>query len=109
MEIPSPTSGIVKNIFLKIGDKVSKGTPILSLNSSDKLNTKIEKNNTDNNIIDIKVPNIGNYNSVEIIELHISKGNIIEKDDSLITLETEKATMEIPSKYNGKIIEVNVK
>ncbi len=58
---------------------------------------------------DIKVPDIGNYKNVDIIEVLVKVGDRIQKDQSLITLETDKATMEIPSSEAGIIKELLVK
>jgi pyruvate dehydrogenase E2 component (dihydrolipoamide acetyltransferase) len=57
----------------------------------------------------ITLPDIGNYENTPVIEVLVSPGDRVEKEDSLITLESDKATMEIPSPYSGKITKVLVK
>ncbi|WP_410473731.1 dihydrolipoyllysine-residue acetyltransferase [Guyparkeria sp. TX1] len=57
----------------------------------------------------ITLPDIGNYDNTPVIEVLISPGDRVEKEDSLITLESDKATMEIPSPYSGEIKKVLVK
>jgi pyruvate dehydrogenase E2 component (dihydrolipoamide acetyltransferase) len=57
---------------------------------------------------EVLVPDIGDFESVDIIEVLVSSGDRVRKDDSLITLESDKATMEIPSPYAGLIEEVKV-
>ncbi|WP_372591866.1 dihydrolipoyllysine-residue acetyltransferase [Guyparkeria sp.] len=57
----------------------------------------------------ITLPDIGNYENTPVIEVLISPGDRVEKEDSLITLESDKATMEIPSPYSGEIKKVLVK
>jgi dihydrolipoamide dehydrogenase len=59
--------------------------------------------------IDIKIPDIGDFDNVPVIEVLISKGDDVDKDQSLITLESDKATMEIPSPHTGKILSLAVK
>ena len=59
-------------------------------------------------IIEIKVPNIGEFENIEIIEVFVSEGDQIEAEKSLITLESDKATMEVPSPESGIIQEVHV-
>ncbi len=59
--------------------------------------------------IKLKIPNLGEAESTEIIELSIKKGDVVAKNDPLIVLESEKAAMEIPSDYDGEIREVLVK
>ncbi len=56
--------------------------------------------------IEVRVPDIGDFKSVEVIEVLVLPGDVIEKDDSLITLESDKATMEIPSPGAGTVTEV---
>ena len=57
----------------------------------------------------ITLPDIGNYDNTPVIEVLVSPGDRVEKEDSLITLESDKATMEIPSPYSGEIRKVLVK
>ena len=57
----------------------------------------------------ITLPDIGNYDNTPVIEVLVSPGDRVEKEDSLITLESDKATMEIPSPYAGEITKVLVK
>jgi len=59
--------------------------------------------------IQLKIPNLGEAESTEIIELSIKKGDVVAKNDPLIVLESEKAAMEIPSDYDGEIKEILVK
>ena len=58
---------------------------------------------------DIKVPNIGEFKDVEVIEVLIKKGQKIKKNDPLITIESDKSSVEIPSSDDGTIISLNVK
>ena len=53
--------------------------------------------------IQIKVPNIGDFKDVEVIEVLVSEGQTIKKKDSLITIESDKSSVEIPSNFEGKI------
>ena len=57
----------------------------------------------------IKVPNIGDFKSVEIIEVLVKNGEEIRKGDPLITLESDKSSVEVPSPLSGKILNINVK
>ena len=60
-------------------------------------------------LIDLKVPNIGEFKDVEVIEVLVSEGQSIEKNDPLITIESDKSSVEIPSTEKGKVINVTVK
>lgn len=60
-------------------------------------------------IQEIRVPDVGGATDIDVIEVLVSSGDKISKDDSLITLESEKASMEVPSPYSGTVVEVKVK
>jgi pyruvate dehydrogenase E2 component (dihydrolipoamide acetyltransferase) len=60
-------------------------------------------------LIDLKVPNIGEFKDVEVIEVLVSEGQHIEKNDPLITIESDKSSVEIPSTEKGKVVNVTVK
>ncbi len=60
-------------------------------------------------LLEIKVPDIGDYQDVPVIEVHIKPGDRVEKEQSLITLESDKATMDVPSSHAGIVKEVKVK
>lgn len=60
------------------------------------------------NLVEVLVPDIGNFESVDVIEVHIKAGDTIAKEDSLITVESDKASMDIPSSHAGRVKEVKV-
>lgn len=60
-------------------------------------------------IEDIKVPDIGDFENVDVIEVLVSAGDRVGQEDPLITLESDKATMDVPSPMNGIVKEVKVK
>ena len=61
------------------------------------------------NTFQITVPDIGNFDSVEVIEVIVKIGDMIKKEDSLITVESDKASMDIPSTHEGKVTAINLK
>jgi pyruvate dehydrogenase E2 component (dihydrolipoamide acetyltransferase) len=66
----------------------------------------------ENNVAEIKqvlVPDIGDYKDVDVIEVMVKAGDTIKAEDNLITLETDKAAMDVPSPYAGVIKEMKVK
>ena len=128
MEIPSPAAGVVKELKVKTGDKVSQGTPILLLDAKDdgkKAETKKEeakkqeaprqaaapapKPSGGAGTQTVGVPDIGDFKEVEVIEVLVKPGDKVAKEQSLITLESDKATMEIPSPSAGVVKEIKVK
>ena len=59
--------------------------------------------------IEIKVPNIGEFKDVEVIEVLVSEGQTLKKNDPLITIESDKSSVEIPSNFEGKIKSLKLK
>src|SRR4051812_27635906 len=127
MEIPSPGAGVVKEMKIKVGDKVSKGSPILELDAKEeaaapapkKEAPKPEKKSAPaaaaaqpssfGAVQTVPVPDIGDFKEVEVIEVLVKPGDKVVKEQSLITLESDKATMEIPSPGAGTVKELKVK
>src|SRR5687767_9711407 len=60
-------------------------------------------------LVEVKVPDIGDFKDVEVIEVLVKPGDAVEKEQSLISLESDKATMEIPSPEAGVVREIGVK
>src|SRR3954465_3915406 len=117
MEIPSPSAGVVREIKIKMGDKVSKGSPILELEAKDETarpparpQPRAEsKTAGDGSSTTVPVPDIGDFKEVEVIEVVVKPGDAVTKEQSLITLESDKATMEIPSPSQGVGRELKIK
>ena len=59
--------------------------------------------------IEIKVPNIGEFKDVEVIEVLVSNGQSVYKNDPLITIESDKSSVEIPTSFEGKVKTLNIK
>ena len=118
MEIPSPSDGVVQSVKLKVGDKVSKGSLILELDAKEKAAAKAPEKakaaekaaaGTNGDSVTVPVPDIGDFKEVEVIEVLVKPGDAVAKDQSLITLESDKATMEIPSPGAGMVKELKLK
>jgi len=121
MEIPSPSAGVVKELKVKTGDKVSQGSPILMLDAQDepkKAAPKAEPPKKEEaprpaaagpGAQTVAVPDIGDFKDVEVIEVLVKPGDKVEKEQSLVTLESDKATMEIPSPAAGVVKELKIK
>ncbi|MEM5385399.1 dihydrolipoyl dehydrogenase [Paraburkholderia phymatum] len=121
MEVPSDTAGTVKEVRIKAGDKVSQGTVIAVVETSGeaKASKEPEKgapapapaaaSTAGGGVQEIKVPDIGDYKDVPVIEIAVKAGDRVEKEQSLITLESDKATMDVPSPAAGVVKEVKVK
>ncbi len=118
MEIPSSHAGTVKGVIAKVGDKVSQGSPILILVEDEGVAVAepapaaapaapLLQAAADEETV--TVPDIGNNKDVSIIEVLVKVGDVINKETSIITLESDKAAMEIPSPKGGEVKQVLVK
>ena len=136
MEIPAPVAGVVKSIAINLGDTVSTGVEILSLevesdgspaNSSEDVakdetqeplqvevppleaapeSGKVEQFASIEFVV--TVPDLGTDDEVDVVEIHVSSGDKLETDQPLLTLESDKAAMEVPSPQAGEILELLV-
>ena len=110
MEVPSPAAGVVQAVLAKVGDKVGeKGTPILTLETEGDV-TEAEgepakpaiaaapaPTNAPRGVAEVRVPDIGDFQDVPIIEIMVKAGDTIKAEQPLLTLESDKASMEVPS------------
>ncbi len=118
LEVPAPFAGVVKELRVKVGDKVSEGSLILTLDVEDAVasaslvSNPILEQSAKAPVLTIKeviVPDIGTYSNVDIIEVSVAPGDSIKADTPLITLETDKAALEVPAPFAGVIKELRVK
>ncbi len=113
MEVPSSMEGVIKAINVKVGDKISQGDVLLQIESSaaaaPEKSAPMPEAKAAPSIQEIRVPDIGNYKNVPVIELLVKTGDAVKKEQSLFTLETDKATMEVPTPMAGTLTEVKVK
>ena len=119
MEIPAPQAGIVKSIIVKVGDKVTTGVSIMEFDDSG-TETAADKQETTapvaapsaapsaSQVVDVNVPDIGG-DEVEVTEILVKVGDSVSVDDSLITVEGDKASMEVPASIAGVVKNISVK
>ncbi|TXH67678.1 MAG: dihydrolipoyllysine-residue acetyltransferase [Thiothrix sp.] len=122
MDIPASAGGVVEAIKINVGDKVSEGSVILLLKDAGEASVNVASAPAQPKVAggaaqatapvagvkEIKVPDIGDFKSVSVIEVLVHVGDVIKAEDSLITLESDKASMEIPSPKAGKVKELKV-
>ena len=139
IEVPSNIEGVVKDVMVKTGDTVKVGQAIIKVDEAgeqkeeekkaDKTSEVEEEVKPENKpaaktrkekqtpkpsgkkeIVEFKVPDLGeNIESADVISVLVKKGDTIEKDQGVIEIETDKATIEVPSSVEGKIVDVPVK
>jgi pyruvate dehydrogenase E2 component (dihydrolipoamide acetyltransferase) len=136
MDVPSPVAGKVVEIILKVGDKVSMGALVARVESAEG-ETKAEAapaKGADEKTeaapakaaaastpkasapapaklatVDITIPDIGDFKDVPVIEVLVKAGDTVEAEQPIVTLESDKASMDVPSPAAGKIAEIVVK
>ncbi|WP_258238445.1 dihydrolipoyllysine-residue acetyltransferase [Arcobacter sp. CECT 8986] len=137
MDIPADFAGTIESINVKTGDKISEGDVVCTIKKAGaedsvpapvqeepKAEEKVEEvkeepkeevvetkevaTETTTVIEDVVVPDLGQDDAVDVIEIAVSVGDEVEEEDGLITLETEKATMDVPAPFKGKITELLV-
>ena len=132
MEIPSSAAGVVKELKVKLGDKVSEGSTVLVLETSGASEEKAAPAQAQQaqaaietvapaapapasapaasgGTVEVRVPDIGDFKDVAVIEVFVKPGDSVKLEQSLITVESDKASMEIPSSAAGVIKELKVK
>ncbi|WP_282412627.1 dihydrolipoyllysine-residue acetyltransferase [Pseudomonas sp. PS01299] len=125
MEIPSPAAGVVKAISVKLNDEVGTGDLILDLEVAGAAAAPAQAAApaaaaapapaaapaapVADSVQDIHVPDIGSAGKAKIIEVLVKAGDSVEADQSLITLESDKASMEIPSPAAGVVESISIK
>lgn len=120
MDVPADHAGVVKEVLVKVGDKVSEGSVIVKVEAADAATTTQTAEApakaaatvpaaTAAKPVAVNVPDIGNFSNVDVIEVDIKVGDEVAVDQTLVTLETDKATMDVPSTMAGKVTAVHVK
>ncbi len=134
MDVPAPANGIIEALSVAVGDKVSEGDVIgrLAVEGGDTVAmpgaesaaaaaggsgaarepasaaTPVSTLSTSSAVRDLLVPDLGDFSDVDIIEVHIAAGDDVNVDDPLVTLETDKAAMDVPAAYAGRIVTIDV-
>ncbi|MES2077024.1 MAG: dihydrolipoyllysine-residue acetyltransferase [Pseudomonadota bacterium] len=135
MEIPSTHAGVIKEIKVKVGDKVKEGSLLLMVEADGAAAAPAAAPAAAaaapavaaaaapapvaavaaaapaaaSGPVEVKVPDIGDFKEVEVIELMVKVGDTVKVDQSLLTVESDKASMEIPSSHAGVVKELRVK
>ncbi|MGC6359447.1 pyruvate dehydrogenase complex dihydrolipoyllysine-residue acetyltransferase [Bisgaard Taxon 45] len=116
MEVPAPIAGVVKEILINVGDKVSTGSLIMKFETGDapaasapvQAASAAPAAPAQSAVKDVNVPDIGG-DEVNVTEIMVKVGDSITEEQSLITVEGDKASMEVPAPFAGVVKEILVK
>jgi pyruvate dehydrogenase E2 component (dihydrolipoamide acetyltransferase) len=116
MEVPSPRDGVVKSVVVKVGDKVSEGVVIVQFEGAGAAQAEARPVvsappspvSAPAGIAEVRVPDIGDFKDVPVIEIFVKPGDSVKAEDPLIALESDKATMEVPAPLSGTVREIKV-
>lgn len=103
MEVPSPEAGVVKELLVKAGDKVTTGSPMFVLESADAAPAAPAP--AGGAVVEVNVPDIGS-DEVNVTEIMVKVGDKVEVDQSIINVEGDKASMEVPAPIAGVVKEI---
>ena len=111
MDIPSPYAGIVKELRVAVGDNVSQGALVATIEvasntTSGPADEPLSSPNPESTSIEVRVPDIGDFDAVPVIEVMVRPGDQVLADDPLITMESDKASMDIPAPVAGRVTEI---
>ena len=128
MEIPSSHAGVVKELKVQLGDKVKRGSVVLVLEAEGAaaapqaaaepavaqitaapVAVAVAAPATATGPVRVRVPDIGDFKDVTVIEVMVQPGDPVKLEQSLVTVESDKASMEIPSSVAGVVREISVK
>ncbi|MGC8120813.1 dihydrolipoyllysine-residue acetyltransferase [Marinobacter sp. VGCF2001] len=136
VELPAPAAGKITKITVKVGDKVKEGDVIGMLSASgdaggsddaredtpeeapeqtsdakseEAAPAPKQKKSGGSRTEVVKVPSLDGFDDVPVIEINVAEGDTVDAEDALVTVESDKATMEVPSPYAGKIGKILVK
>ena len=120
MDVPSSASGVVKEVLVALGDTVSEGSVLIKVESGAAAAATAPAPATaaaeapaapaaGGSVVDVTVPDIGDFSDVPIIDFFVKVGDSIKEEDAICTLESDKATMDVPSSASGTVTEVVAK
>jgi pyruvate dehydrogenase E2 component (dihydrolipoamide acetyltransferase) len=119
MDVPAPRGGVVKAIAVKVGDKVSEGSVIMQLaDGAAEAPAEAAKPSVvappspvsaPAGLAEVRVPDIGDFKDVPVIEVFVKVGDTVKAETPLISLESDKATMDVPAPLPGVVQSINVK
>ena len=127
MEIPASHAGVVAELKVAVGDQISEGDAVLILEIGDEAPTDdapVEQKAPEPTEADaltepepvvasaqvsdqiVEVPDIGTDGPVEVVEVCIAQGDVLQEGDSIVVLESDKASMEVPAPFAGEVLEL---
>jgi pyruvate dehydrogenase E2 component (dihydrolipoamide acetyltransferase) len=122
MDVPAPRGGKVKSIAVKVGDKVSEGSVLIAFEgegsaaaaapveaAKPSVSAPPSPVSAPAGVAEVRVPDIGDFKDVPVIEIFVKVGDTVKAEDPLVSLESDKATMDVPAPLSGVVSAISVK
>ncbi|MGK6305850.1 dihydrolipoyllysine-residue acetyltransferase [Variovorax sp. DT-64] len=122
MDVPAPRGGVVEAIAVKLGDKVSEGSVIMSFKADGvavvpapaeaakpSVSAAPSATSAPAGVAEVRVPDIGDFRDVPVIEIFVKVGDTVKAEDPIVSLESDKATMDVPAPLSGVVTAIGVK
>lgn len=109
MDVPSASAGIIDRLVIDTGERVSEGTIIGYLKAEDQTSDDTQVvSEPEVQTVDVAIPDLGGIDQASVLEVLVEPDSKVSIDDPLLTLESDKASMDVPSPVQGKIISIHV-
>lgn len=126
MEIPSTVTGTVVELLVAVGEQLAEGSPVVVIDVAGEAAVAVEQATAEESVVaavpvevvsaaggmveqTVTVPDIGSDDAVDLIEITVKVGDSVAEGDSLVALESDKASMEVPAPFAGEVLEILVK
>jgi pyruvate dehydrogenase E2 component (dihydrolipoamide acetyltransferase) len=122
MEVPAPQGGVVASIGVKLGDKVSQGSVIMTFQGAGgaaapapaeavkpSVTAPPSPTSAPAGVAEVRVPDIGDFKDIPVIEIFVKVGDTVKAEQPIISLESDKATMDIPAPLSGVVQSIAIK
>ncbi|MBT2303653.1 dihydrolipoyllysine-residue acetyltransferase [Variovorax paradoxus] len=122
MDVPAPRGGVVESLAVKLGDKVSEGSVIMRFKAEGgaaapapaeaakpSVSAAPSATSAPAGVAEVRVPDIGDFKDVPVIEIFVKVGDTVKAEDPIVSLESDKATMDVPAPLSGVVTAIGIK
>jgi pyruvate dehydrogenase E2 component (dihydrolipoamide acetyltransferase) len=123
MDVPAPRGGVIESIAVNLGDKVSQGSVIMAFKADGgaaaapapaeavkpSVSAAPSATSAPAGVAEVRVPDIGDFKDVPVIEIFVKVGDTVKAEDPIVSLESDKATMDVPAPLSGVVTAIGIK